>query len=201
MFPAACRSALLAILLTLPAAASAQLVNGSFEPASPFSGNQILPGGSTAIPGWITTDTGVEWFSPLPYGIGPAPDGATIVDLANYVYSAGGIAQAIPTTPGELVQIRFMFGTSASAGRDGTAEIVVSADGQSQVHTITNPAAIVAWESRTFSFTADDASATVSFRCLQNAYVHFAFVDGVSRDQTTDATSRSWAAIKRLYTR
>lgn len=196
------RSALLlAVLLACPVAADAQLVNGSFEPTVPFSGNNILPGGSTAIPGWVTTDSGVEWFTPGTYGVGSAQHGIAIVDLANYVYSAGGIQQTIPTTPGEVVRIDFYFATSLSAGRDGTAQIVVGADGQTQNYSIVNTSALVTWEPRTFTFTADDASATVSFRCLQNANVHFAFIDGVGRSQVTPAETSTWGRIKRLYAR
>lgn len=192
---------LLAALLACPAVASAQLVNGSFEPTTPFSGNNILPGGSTAIPGWVTTDSGVEWFTPATYGVGAAAHGIAVVDLANYTFSAGGIQQTIPTTAGEVVRIDFFYGTSLSAGRDGTATIVVSADGQTQNFSITNTSAIVAWQPRTFTFTADGPSATLSFRCLQNANTHFAFIDGVGRSQVVPTEASTWGRIKRLYSR
>ncbi len=193
--------ALLLGCLLMPAVSRAQIVNGSFEPAVPFSGNLILGGGSTAIPGWTTTDTGVEWFTPGTYGFGAAPSGIAVVDLANYVYSAGGIQQTFATVPGRVYGFDFKFSTSQSSGRDGTGEIVVSADGQSQVFTIVNHTGPLVWENRTFLFTADDASATLSFRCLQNANVHFAIIDGVGPNATTPTRGSTWGRLKNLYAR
>ncbi len=172
----------------------AQIVNGSFEPASFFGSWTTLPGGSTAIPGWTTFASGVEWFT------GYAFDGLYNIDLANYTSSDGGIEQTFPTTPGEVYIIDFSLGTHQTSGRDGTAEIVVGADGASQVFTAENHTTAIAWESKTFSFTADDASATLRFRCLQNAYLHFAYLDAVGATAlSTPAESKSWSEIKSLY--
>jgi len=172
----------------------AQIVNGSFEPASFFGNWTTLPGGSTAIPGWTTIASGVEWFT------GYALDGLYNIDLANYTSSDGGIKQTFPTTPGEVYIIEFSLGTHQTSGRDGTAEIVVGADGSSQIFTAENHSGTIAWESKTFSFTADDASATLRFRCLQNAYLHFAYLDQVGATAlSTPAESRSWSEVKSLY--
>lgn len=193
------RRCLLACLVIVTAVAGAapgraQIVNGSFEPAIPFGSWTTLPGGSTAIPGWTTFASGVEWFT------GYALDGLYSIDLANYTSSDGGIEQTFPTTPGEVYIIEFSLGTHQTSGRDGTAEIVVGADGASQIFTAENHAGTIAWESKTFSFTADDASATLRFRCLQNAYLHFAYLDAVGATAlSTPNESRSWSGIKTLY--
>jgi len=179
--------------------ASAQLVNGSFEPAVGSFSYQLLGGGSTAIPGWTTTDSGVEWFGGPGYP-GYAHDGQYLVDLANYVYSAGGVQQTFATSPGQAYEISFWLGSHAVSGRDGTAQIVVSADAQSQTFSISAPSSAVLWQSRTFTFVADDASATLSFRCLQNANLHFAYIDGVGAGTpATPVQSGTWGALKSLY--
>ncbi|MEQ1833757.1 MAG: DUF642 domain-containing protein [Candidatus Eisenbacteria bacterium] len=194
-------SLLAALLLsssTLTATA-ATLVNGSFEPGPAGFTGQFVVGGSTAIPGWTATDTGVEWYAPLPAGFGAAPSGQYVVDLANYVYSAGGIQQTIATVPGEVVSIGFFLGTLQGLGRDGTCEIVVSADGVTQTFTAVNHTGAFVYSLRTFTFVADDASATLSFRCLQNANVHFANIDGVAVQTVTAASGTTWARVKSLY--
>lgn len=189
----------LAIALAAPSFA-ATLVNGSFEPAAPSFTYQALPGGSSAIPGWVTTDTGVEWFAPTPYGVGAAAAGTYCVDIANYVYSAGGIQQTLATTPGVTYTVGFFLGTSGGAGRDGTCQIVVDADGQSQAFNATNTGGTIAWFAKSFAWTADGASATLRFRCLQNANQHFADIDGATlTDSTTPTASSSWGRIKSLF--
>lgn len=191
----------LAIALTLPTPSPAvPLVNGSFEPAAPFGPYLLLGGGSTAIPGWTTTDSGAEWFQPTAYGYAAAPDGLYIVDVANYVYSAGGIRQSFATVPGASYAIDFRLGTHAASGRDGTCQVVVDADGQSQVFSHATAGAAIAWLPCTFTFVADDATATLRFRCLQNANLHFAYLDGAGlRDLTTPAAPASWGRIKSLF--
>ena len=102
---AACGALLFTLVFTAPT--HAQIVNGSFElPTSPV-GYQLLGGGSTAITGWVTTDTGAEWFTPAFYGYGAPPSGNNAVDIANYTYSAGGIQQAFATAPGQSYRIDF----------------------------------------------------------------------------------------------
>jgi hypothetical protein len=187
----------LAILLAVPA--HAQITNGSFEPTGAGPGYALLGGGSPTIPGWLTSDNGVEWFNPVSYGVGPAPSGNYIVDLACYTYSAGGLQQTFTTVPGQSYTISFYYGTHQAAGRDGTAAIVVSADGQTQTFAITNLAPTVNWELRAFTFVADNASATLSFRCLQNANVHFAYIDGVGVTAATPTHGTSWGDIKQRY--
>lgn len=196
------------ILVSLVARpARAALVNGSFEPENPSFAYQALPGGSTAIPGWTTTDTGAEWFQAQVYGA-PAPDGQYVVDIANYVYSAGGVQQTFATQAGAVHVVTFMLGTSQSFGRDGTCEIVVAADAVTETFAAVNHGNLAVYTPCTFTFVADDASATLSLRCLQNANLHFAYIDAVTLNPTTtgipdtgdgDLVESTWGTLKALF--
>lgn len=187
--------AALLLLLLATAPASAQIVNGSFEPATGSIGYALLPGGSTSIPGWTTTDNGAEWHRPTPV----SPSGGDAVDLACYVYSAGGVRQTIPTVSGQTYAIDFWLGTQATSGRDGTCEIVVDAAGTTQTFNATSVTATMGWFARTFTFVATGPSATLRFRCLQNANLHFAYIDGARMNAVTAAESGTWGRLKRLY--
>ncbi len=184
---------------TVTMSASAQLVNGSFEPVAPFGSYWALAGASTNIPGWVTTDTGVEWFNPFTYGVGSAGNGNYALDLANTVYSAGGIQQTFTTVPGSLYEISFLLGTSTGYGRLGTCEISVTADGFSQVFVAENFTPIIAWEIKQFVFIADDTQATLQFRCVQNANIYFAYIDGVSTSGTVPADGTTWGELKATF--
>lgn len=178
--------------------ASAQIVNGSFEPASGVVSWMIVSGGLGTIPGWVTTDNGVEWVAGSSGGA-PAPDGLHVVDLACYVYSAGGIEQTFATTPGDAFTVTFALGTLQSAGRDGTCEIVVDADGQSQTFGHVNHSGVITYATKSFTFLADDASATLRFRCLQNANQHFAYLDGVGLETTVGDDETSFGSVKARF--
>lgn len=194
---AACGALLFTLVFTAPT--HAQIVNGSFElPTSPI-GYMGLGGGSTFITGWTTTDTGVEWFSPASYGYTAPPSGNNVVDIANYTYSAGGIQQTFATVAGQSYRIDFWLGTHAASGRDGTVTIDVSADSQAQSYSMSSPTIAIGWQQKTFTFVADDASATLRFRCTQNANVHFAYIDGVGASQVVPARTSTWGRVKSLY--
>ncbi len=177
----------------------AQVINGSFESDDLNGAYYLVPGNSSLIPGWTTIDSGVEWFQPTAYSLTPAPDGVFVVDIANYTYSAGGIAQTITTDPGTVYQINFSLGTHVGSGRDGTCEIIVEADGQAQNFSMVNQTATLVWETKTFEFTADDLSADLTFRCVQNANYHFAYIDGVGTEGTVATASTVWGELKSLY--
>lgn len=194
----ALRSAVTAAALALSIPAAAQVVNGSFEPATGTVSWMIVGGGSTAVPGWTGVDYGVEWALGTSGGA-PAPDGQHVVDLACYIWSAGGIQQVIPTVPGEVYTVSFMLGTMGGSGRDGTCEIVVDADGQSQVFTHANYSGIVAYASKAFAFVADGPSATLRFRCLQNANLHFAYLDAVGLEAVVATDQSSFGTVKALF--
>jgi hypothetical protein len=195
------RPSLVLLLLAASRPAHAQLiVNGGFE-STPASGGYVLvPGGSSAIPGWTTVLSGVEWFQPSANGFPPdSPNGGRCVDLACYTYPSGGIEQTLATVPGTTYSIGFSLGTHAVAGRNGTCEVVVSADGQSQSFTHTSVTAAIGWSPRTFQFIADDASATLRFACFQDPLLHFAYIDGVGAQMVSAGAGGSWGRIKSLY--
>lgn len=182
-------------LLLTPIATRAQIVNGGFEPATGSIGYALLGPGSTLIPGWITTDNGVEWHHVVPV----SPAGGDAVDLACYVYSAGGLQQSIPTVVGQTYTVDFWLGTLAGAGRDGTCEVVVSAGAVSQTFAAANLTGTIQWFPRTFTFTATSVSTLLRFRCLQNANVHFAYIDGAAMGAVTGVTGSSWGRLKQLF--
>jgi len=185
-------------LAIAPASSSAQIVNGSFEPASGTVSWMIVGGGSTAIPGWTGVDYGVEWVL-LTSGGAPAPHGLHVVDLACYIWSAGGIQQAIPTVPGEVYTVTFQLGTLTGSGRDGTCEVVVDADGQSQTFSHANFSGTISYATKAFAFLADGNSAVLRFRCLQNANQHFAYLDAVGLEAVVAQDQASFGAVKALF--
>lgn len=191
--------ALLLAALLSPATRAATIVNGSFEPTPGQAVSQFVGTGSTLIPGWTGIDTGVEWYQPAAFGTGPAAHGLYIVDLANYIFSAGGIEQTFATNAGEVISISFMLSTTIGAGRDGTCQIEVSADGQTTAYNATNLSAVNVWTSRLFTFVADGPSATLRFRCLQNANLHFANIDAVGVTAVTPTRPTSWTRVKSLF--
>lgn len=169
-----------ALVVALSASGAAQadlLVNGSFElPAG--VGYQIVMGNSNVISGWTTVNNGVEWFDAAAYG--GAADGKMIVDLANYVYTGGGIEQSFATVAGQDYQLAFSLGTMAGYGRDGTAHIDVTVAGTLHGYDISNPLGTLVWTQHALNFTATSNVTTLRFSNSQNPYLHFANVDAAS---------------------
>ncbi|MEP7028900.1 MAG: DUF642 domain-containing protein [Candidatus Eisenbacteria bacterium] len=187
-----------ALVMTSPAFASL-LVNGSFEPSGPAPSYLQLSGGDSSIPGWVTTDSGVEWYDPVANGGSPAPEGRYVVDLANYVYSAGGIQQTMATIPGQAYAVTFWLSTQQTGGRDGTAIVDVSAGPTTAQYAIVNHTAVSQWTLRSFEFTANSASTTLWFRCLQDANLHFAELDAVGMEPATPSAPDTWGRLKARY--
>ena len=171
-------STVTALLLSAGGVQAANLFeNGSFE--SPGSaGNSILPGGSTFVTGWTTVLNGVEYFDATGYG--GAADGVMIVDLASYVYSAGGIEQTVDTVVGNTYEIAFSAGNYLGFGRTGTGVVKVTIDGVTQAFdTAVATTSTTTWKQVSFEFVATQAQTTVRFWNDQNANQYFAFIDGV----------------------
>ena len=184
----------LMILVGLAAGVPAQamdLVNGSFETAPP--GNTILPGGSMAIPGWMTAGEGVEWFQSA--GFGPAKDGVSVLDLAWFTSTGspgGGIFQNLATSIGQRYSLTFYGTTLSGAGRDGTGTIDALID-DALVGTLSLSNAKAFWTAAdwtefSFEFTAASSLTKIGFRNQQNALQHFAILDGTSVTQMSPAT-------------
>jgi hypothetical protein len=157
-------------------------VNGSFETPNLF---YQAPGGgsSSAITGWTTALSGVEHYNSPAYGVGAAADGVMAVDLAYYTSLAGGaIEQALQTVAGETYTVNFFAGNSINGGRTGTGVVKISIDGSHLVDIDTPNATTVAtvWAQRSFSFTASGSNSVVRFWNVQNPFLHYALIDGVS---------------------
>ena len=160
---------------------STLLTNGSFE-TGPGGSYAYIPGGSTDLTGWTTTQHGVEWFDPnAQYGWGPAEDGTYAVDLAPTTFTGGGIEQSFSTVPGQYYQVRFYATTLEAYGRDGTGEVDLFVDGnQISSYALTNPSPTVAWQLYTAVFQATGPTTKIEFQNNQDPYLHFAMIDAVS---------------------
>lgn len=161
------RSAALCIALGLAPSVQASLItNGSFEDASinPGAGFIAVLPGETSISGWdvITQDihyVGTFW---------QASSGFRSIDLDGVVGSAGGMSQTFATVVGVSYVVTFdMSGNPANA--PVIKPMLVSADGQSQLFTfdITGRSfSDMGWTPMSWSFVADDSSATLQFQSL-----------------------------------
>lgn len=167
----------LCALSALPACAANLLINPGFElPAG--TGYASLLGGNTAITGWRTVLSGVEWFDATAYG--GAADGVMAIDLANYIYTGGGIEQSFASVVGQTYDLSFSLGTMQANGRDGTAHIDVTIAGSTTGYEVVNHTGRLAWTGVTQRFTASSATTTLRFSNNQNPYLHFANVDAAS---------------------
>jgi hypothetical protein len=168
-------------LLSTAHAATNLLSNGSFEQPGGCLVGCVLPGASTAVAGWTTFLSGVEYVDPLAFGTGPAPDGLLAVDLANYVYpEGGGILQAFDTVAGELYALSFWAGNARFAGRDGSGTVHVQVGDLDAV--IDTPLAVSGqgvWALQQFSFTALSDRTELRLSNTQDPLVHYALVDDV----------------------
>lgn len=155
------------------------IVNGSFE-SGPATVNMVIGSGSTAITGWTTINSGVEYFQPAFWGMGPAQDGAFAVDLDNYTFPSGGLQQTFATVAGQAYQVEFWGSTLSGFGRDGTGNIQLLLAGilQNTFH-LENHTGQFAWQNFTFDFTATDATTTLAFAANENPFLHFANLDNV----------------------
>ena len=153
--------------------ANASLItNGSFENTNnSFVGdaNHVdeLPSGSSAIPGWTTTNgVATAWIeNGNPYGIS-ASDGQFFLDLTGYSNfgTYGGVSQSFSTTPGNSYVVTFDLGYGgASFAFRGPVSVRVAAGGSSTDFASAagspNPAV---WDHETFHFTAMSSTTQLS---------------------------------------
>jgi choice-of-anchor C domain-containing protein len=144
-----------------PAVAASLIVNGSFESASvspgPLDGCVQLGAGDTSIAGWEVTGVNIEYCGQLFW---LAADGTRSVDLEGN--QIGGIRQTFATVAGQLYTVTFAMGGNAS-GLPVVKSMQASADGQSQIFQFDTTGSVQGWTQMTFTFTADDGSATLEF--------------------------------------
>lgn len=175
-----------ATMVAAPASANL-LVNGSFETSG---GYQNLAGaGNTAIAGWTTANEGVEWFDPAAFGLGPAYDGLSIVDLSWFTSNGtpgGALEQSFATVAGQTYNVSFRGTNTNFAGRDGQGVVRVLIDGVLNssfniVH-VAPTFTLADWQLYTTSFVAAGATTTLRFANTQNAFEHFTLIDAASVD-------------------
>jgi len=179
--------------------AEANLVtNGSFENTdSTFvgDGNSVdeLFSGSTAIPGWTTTNgTYTAWIeNGNPYGISAA-DGQFFLDLTGYSDSGtyGGVTQSFATTIGGSYVVTFDLGFGGDSGAfGGPASVTVAAGADSGTFMsgsgTPNPAV---WDSETFDFTATSTMTSLTFTGLSTAGGDYIGLDAVNVEGATVGT-------------
>jgi hypothetical protein len=106
-------------MVALPATAAANIIqNGSSEDGYPgdnvcgINWYQVGYGcnpSNTSIPGWVQTGGGIDWHNNTPDPLEPAAqDGIHTTDLIGFD-DAGGIEQAVPTTPGAPYALSFWY--------------------------------------------------------------------------------------------
>lgn len=187
-------AAALAAALSLPTQAANLLTNASFENPG-CAGNCILGGGSTFVTGWTTVLSGAEYFNAPAFGFAGV-DGVMVVDLANFVFSAGGIQQSFVTAPGQQYTLSFYAGNSLSSGRTGTGDVRVQVGNVDVVlQTPVALSAAIAWSLVSVDFVAQSSQTTLTFSNLQNANLHFALIDGIGVDVAAVPEPGSWALV------
>ena len=148
------------------------LTNGSFEnPNNTFvpdvNHTMSLASGSTAIPGWTTTNgTFTAWIqNGNPWNI-PASDGSFFLDFTGYgdTGTYGGVTQSFATTIGAQYTLTFDLGYGGNSGFfAGPASVNVSVGGAATTFTsgsgTPNPAV---WSHETYNFTATSTTTLLS---------------------------------------
>ena len=167
-----------------------QLTNGSFENTNGTfvpDGNLVdeLASGSTAIPGWTTTNgTATAWIkNGNPYGISAA-NGSFFLDLTGYSDSGtyGGVSQTFATTAGANYVVTFDLGYGGdSTAFGGPVSVRASAGGTSDVFTSgsgsPNPAV---WDLETFDFMATSSETQLSLIGLSTTGGAYIGLDNVN---------------------
>ena len=138
------------------------VVNGSFEEPSIscLTFFVSLGFGSTAIAGWTVGGNGIDWICS---GFWQATDGSRSLDLSGI--SAGSISQVIPTDAGNTYNVTFDMAGNPDGGNPIKLMTVTAADSSElfTFDTTGNSLANMGYEQNTFSFTATDASTTLTF--------------------------------------
>ncbi len=136
-------------------AGSNLLNNGSFE--QPAIGGAFVANQTSGLNGWTIASGNIDIIRSL----WPAAEGAQSLDLNGS--GPGSITQSFATRAG--MPYRVSFELSKNSGEGSTsATISVAADGQSQNFTFSgaSTSSNMLWDTRSYSFVADNGSATLS---------------------------------------
>lgn len=141
------------------------ITNGSFEASFINPGLYSTHGpGDTLISGWVVLPTTIDYIGTF----WTSSAGARSLDLDGNFGNAGGIQQLFRTIPGERYTVTFDMAGHPEAGPT-IKTLRVSADGQEVTFTfdVTGKSrANMGWVEKTWSFTADDTTATLQFVSL-----------------------------------
>ena len=178
----------LATLAAAPAHAQNLLQNGSFELgtfANNGTGTDSLPLGSTALPGWTTTNAELAWLiNGNNYGIA-TPYGSYFLDLTGYHDSApySGVTQTIATTAGQTYHFSFALGVDQGDTRySGPVSATATVGDVSQTFTLTPDPnnQFNQWQTFGYDFTGRDTSTDVRIIGISTAGGQYIGLDNVS---------------------
>lgn len=146
---------------------SSILWNGSFESGDSSLGSIVLPSGSTAINYWLVGGNGIEIYNAFN---GWLPSQNTFSLNLNSSTGPGSIQQTLTTAPGELYQVSFDMAGDPTGGNP-IKSLRVSAAGQSMdfaFDTTGKSTNNMGWVTKTWSFTANAATAVLVFQSLDS---------------------------------
>jgi choice-of-anchor C domain-containing protein len=162
------------------AGAASLIVNGGFETGPNVTDTMQIPGGSTAITGWMVSPSNIDYRGN--YWV-PAEGGRS---LALNGSAPGGISQVFATDATAIYTVYFcLSGDPFSA--PAIVQMRVSAAGQSADFSFdTTPvwSWSMDWVEKSWSFTANSSSTTLEFTSLSTGYNGPA-LDSVSVELTT----------------
>lgn len=161
-------AAAVALMAGAGSANAVVIVNGSFEDASvnPGGGFTNLGNGSTAITGWIVGGLGIDYIG----GYWEAADGERSIDLSGN--DKGSISQLL-TDLNVGTTYKVMFALAGNPDGGAATKVAVASDGGSQSSVFFFPQAgnthgDMGWTNQTFTFTATEATANLTFSATLN---------------------------------
>ena len=168
------------ILLPGVAHADAILINGSFELGPPVPTNDIdIAAGSAAITGWLVAGGSIDYLG----SAWDVSDGTRAIDLDGRDATFSSISQTFSTTPGAEYLVTFDLSGNPQ-GDSSLKAMRVIVEGVSQDYTFDTTGQtldMLMWQSLSFSFIAQDATATLAFTSLSSSPSSFgALIDNVS---------------------
>jgi hypothetical protein len=169
--------------------ARADLLNGTFEPAVPFTGTRLVAPGNAAIPGWSVVGGSVLWVAGSAGD--PAPEGA----LFFVRLSDGTLRQSFPTIPGAWYRLDAVTespaGTGASFLVDGNLVGILRAEFGS--HPI--------WTKRAFRFVATSSWTTLDVTIAPGStgIARIGHLSITATQRVTPALTTTWGWLKDAY--
>ena len=174
------------------------LQNGGFELPGTPDYIELAGSGNTYVTNWVTILSGAEYFRPASItGLGSAIEGRMVVDVANYDQNNGGIAQTFATTAGQQYRLDFIAGNSRYGFGYNTGDGTINVQVGSLTTSVATPTALtpaIVWQPISLTFTAlAGPNSTLSFSNLQDARMHYAFIDNVR--VTAVPEPQTWALL------